>query len=275
VRPRPAPMPGAAVACHALGMRQAKLNGDLKRDFKDKSNNGAYHQLPPDRHESLLRFALSIAPEVRKSESAALDRQRKAKKRKQELLHRKRLVASQKEYANALTFIEMYHSRACWKMAAQARKAFSKLGSVLAKKEAVKSRFGSELLALDGRTYIIHGLRLVLTTQVSNYHLINNIIPEQKKRSIPEVPPVNLPSRSVRCQFGTRSKDVEGLEKFREDEKNEIVEGGQKLRDELEEGGVTDRYEKRQGPRPNVDESAARKDTAIFCVKRYTPSVQK
>ena len=55
--------------------------------------------------------------------------------------------------------------------------------------------------------------------------------------------------------MGTRSKDVEGLEKFQEDEKHEIVEGGQKLRDELEEGGVTDRYEKRQGPRPNVDDT--------------------
>ena len=54
-------------------------------------------------------------------------------------------------------------------------------------------------------------------------HLIKNILPEEKNRGVPEVPAVNLPSRAVRCQLGTRSADVDDLEKFREDEKRRLL----------------------------------------------------
>ena len=69
------------------------------------------------------------------------------------------------------------------------------------------------------------------------------------------MPPVNLLSRAICCHLGTRSEDVEDLEKFREDEKIEIVEGGGKLRDNLEEEGLLDRYEKQQGAKPDVDDT--------------------
>ena len=82
---------GRLLGIHASGMGQAKFNGDFNRDYKDKTKNGLYHQLPPDMHNSLLKFALSIAPEVRKAEGVALDRQRAAKRRKQDLLRKKKL----------------------------------------------------------------------------------------------------------------------------------------------------------------------------------------
>ena len=78
-------------------------------------------------------------------------------------------------------------------------------------------------------------------------YFIKNILPEEKNRGVPEVPAVNLPSRAVRCQLGTRSADVDDLEKFRADEKKEIIDGGVKLRDQLEDDGIVDRYEKSKG----------------------------
>lgn len=248
---------GRLLGIHAAGMGQAKYNGDFYRDIKDKSKNGLYHQLPPDMHASLLKFALKIAPEVRKAESAALDRQRAAKAKRQALLRKKKLEACQREYANALTYIEMYHSRACWRTATEVRRAFSELTSETARKEAVKEQIRLRVVGFgwkdlhhpwskDGIAYSAEYLR---------DYLIKSIIPEQKKRDVPEVPPVTLPSRAIRCQLGTRSADVDDLEKYRDDERVEIIDGGKKLRDTLEQEGVSDRYEKMQGTKPPVDAS--------------------
>ncbi len=57
---------------------------------------------------------MAVALAVCKSEQTALDKQRAAKKLKQGLLCQKKMVAVQKEYANALTYIDMFHSAACW-----------------------------------------------------------------------------------------------------------------------------------------------------------------
>ena len=72
---------------------------------------------------------MSQAPEERKAEAAALDNQQEAKRLNQEALNKKKLLASQREYANALTYIDMYNSQACWKTIAQARFQCKKLTS--------------------------------------------------------------------------------------------------------------------------------------------------
>jgi hypothetical protein len=266
----PAESPFAALTCqlqafgrvlgiHASAVGHARINGDFKRDFKDSVKDGTYHKLPPDMRESLLRFALSIAPAIRKAEKTALDKQREAKKKKQEFLRQKKVAAVQREYANAVTYIDMYYSPACWKTMSQARKEFSKLRSKTAKLDAVKEQirirvvgFGWDDLhhpwSKGGVDYSPEDLR---------DHLINKIIPEQanSKRGIPEKPTMNLPSRKETKQLGTRTLDVDDLDKCNDDEKDEVIAGAMKLRETLEEDGKVDRYEKFQPPRPNVDES--------------------
>ena len=46
-----------------------------------------------------MRFALDVAPAVRKAEKTALDKQQDAKKKKQDFFHQKKLIAIQNEYA--------------------------------------------------------------------------------------------------------------------------------------------------------------------------------
>ena len=87
-----------------------------------------------------MTFALKAAPNVRKAVQAAVEKQRGTKLQKQEMLQKKKFVAAQREYANALTFIEMYHSAACWKTGAVSWQEYSKLGSKTAKLEAVKEQ---------------------------------------------------------------------------------------------------------------------------------------
>ena len=73
-------------------------------------------------------------------EEKALDRQREAKKKKQDSLRARKLQAVQEKYARALTYIDMYHSPACWRTKADTRKEFNKLESKTARLDTVKEQ---------------------------------------------------------------------------------------------------------------------------------------
>ena len=57
---------------------------------------------------------------------------------KWDILREKRLNVAQREYANALTFIDMYYSPSCWKDVDKCRKGFDALESKITKIDAVK-----------------------------------------------------------------------------------------------------------------------------------------
>ena len=77
---------GCILGVYASRPGQVKMSDDFDRDLNDGNKDGAYSQLPQGIHDSLLEFALSIAPEVRKREAAAVNRQRTAKLKKHEML---------------------------------------------------------------------------------------------------------------------------------------------------------------------------------------------
>ena len=250
---------GRLLGIHASAVGHARFNKDFSRDLRNPQNDGAFHRLSPEMHDSLLEFALSIAPEVRQAERVALDRQREAKQRKQKLLRDKKIVVAQMEYANALTYTDMYHSDVCWKTAGDARRAFSKLTSKTAKLDAVKEQIRIRVLGFgwDDLHHAWSKGGVDYSPEVLRDHLINKIIPEQspRKRGVPNAPAVNLPSRGNKNQLGTKTLDVDDLKKRREGEKQSIRIGGEAMRDEMMEQGVVDPYEKSQGPRPDVDEN--------------------
>ena len=75
----------------------------------------AYYQLPDDICASLVGFALSVAPEIRKQVLTAEKQQRWAKLTTREMLRKRKLVAAQCEYENALPYLDVYHSSVCWR----------------------------------------------------------------------------------------------------------------------------------------------------------------
>lgn len=83
--------------------------------------------------QSLMCFAFDVAPAVEKAKKTALDKQQDSKRRKKISLFKK-MIAIQNEYANALTYIDMYQSPAC----SDAKKSFNKLNSRAAKLETIK-----------------------------------------------------------------------------------------------------------------------------------------
>ena len=84
-------------------------------------------------------------------------------------------------------------------------------------------------------------------------HLIDKIIPQQNKRGVPEVPPMTLPSRKITKQLGTKTSDIDELEKRYEEKKESLISEAMKMRDDLEGQWISDRYERMQPPRPEVD----------------------
>ena len=87
-------------------------------------------------------------------------------------------------------------------------------------------------------------------------YLIKTIIPEQAKRPIPKMPPAHLPSRGDRPQLGTQTKDVAKIDKKRKGEERSFRIAGKRMRDEMEASGeVKDRNQRKQPPRPKVDEN--------------------
>ena len=247
---------GRVLGIHASAVSHAKFSGDFHLDYKDSSNDGRYFKLPDDMKQSLLTYALSISPKVRKEEKEALERQREAKKQKQNLLLEKQMLACKKEYAEALTYIEMAHSPAFWSTRTKAYNQFRQLTSPSAQLRAVKEQIRIRVLGFgwkdlhhpwskDGVTYT--------PQQLMNY-LLDVIIPQDRKRGIPEKPVMNLPSRKNLPQLGEKTADVDALDMRYEEQRDKAIEEAVQLREDLEEQGVMDRHEKKQPPRPNVDE---------------------
>ena len=170
------------------------------------------------------------------------------KEKKQDSLRARKHHAVQEKYTRALTYIDMYHSPACWRTKSDAKKEFKKLESKTARLDAVKEQqrirvigFGWDDLhhpwSVDGDECSPEQLR---------DHLINKIIPEQSKQRIPEKTTMELPSRNKTKQLGTRTVDADGLDSRYADEKKKASKGAEKMREDLEADGNIDRYEKMQ-----------------------------
>ena len=124
------------------------------------------------------------------------------------------MMATQREYATALTYLGVAHSLAFWKTKKDARKEFTRLGSKTAKLEAVKFQIRIHVIGFGWKDlhhpWSERGVDF-LPEQLMT-HLCDVIIPEQKKRGIPKQPKLELPYRKCMLQLGTKAADVEELD---------------------------------------------------------------
>ena len=103
---------GRILGMHASGIGQARVNSDFDLDLNDGNTDGTYYMLPKNMQTSLLKFALKIAPEFKRKMSEDVKRQRLGKLKKKQALREKKIIEAQREYANALIYIDMYYSSA-------------------------------------------------------------------------------------------------------------------------------------------------------------------
>jgi hypothetical protein len=66
---------------HSSAIGQTRVNGDFERKEINGVKDGAHHHLSPNMHQSLMKFALKIAPNVRRSEKHHSTNNEKKRKR--------------------------------------------------------------------------------------------------------------------------------------------------------------------------------------------------
>jgi hypothetical protein len=135
-------------------------------------------------------------------------------------------------------------------------KEYKKLGSYTTKINAVKLQIKIHVIGFgwkdlhhpwskEGRAYTADELFKYLT---------NILIPEQKRRGIPDSPTMDLPARKYTPQLGTRTAGVDRLDERYGKAKDKAIAEAVAMRDKLQDEGVIDWHEKLQPAWPEVDE---------------------
>ena len=107
----------------------------------------------------------------------------------------------------------MYHSLACWKTAAIVDRELKNLTSKTAKVYALKENIRMRVLGLGWNDLAITWSKSGVQLSVSEltYHL-KAIIVHQKKRRIPEKPPVIIPERESLPPLGLPVKELKQID---------------------------------------------------------------
>ena len=74
-----------------------------------------FHQFDPEMRECLLTMAIEDAHVTIATNRDDLDRQREAKRKKEEMIEKKSLDKAKEELVEASYYWEMYNSDVCWK----------------------------------------------------------------------------------------------------------------------------------------------------------------
>lgn len=101
------------------------------------------------------------------------------------------MVTVQNEFFHVLTYIDMLHSPTCWQNKKAENKFFKKLTSRSSKLEAVKEQILIRFIGFGWK--VLHHPWSDGGVESPN-HLLNHLIPEQKKQGIPDKPTIELPS---------------------------------------------------------------------------------
>jgi hypothetical protein len=100
---------------------------------------GMFHQFDPKMRECLLTVAIEDVPVTISTNRDDLDKQREAKRKKEEMIEKKSLDKAKEDLVKASYYWEMYHSKVCWKgKLSVVTKMLGRLKSESAKMEALK-----------------------------------------------------------------------------------------------------------------------------------------
>ena len=131
------------------------------------------------------------------------------------MLWRNKLLGCQEAYANALTYIEMFHSPAGWQTRSIALAKFEKLTSKSSKLDTVKDQIRIRVLGFgwDDLHYAWSNKGVDRTPNNLLLYLTDIIIPQQFIGGIPNKPKITLPSRCDKgATLGTMSLDIVQLD---------------------------------------------------------------
>ena len=239
---------------NAGGMGQVQANADMKRIIKDGKNTkgigekqGLFHMLSQQMKNSLLIMAEQDRDKVRKYDATALEQQRAAKEKKEQLLIKRGFEKASEAYIDGIYYYEMFNSQACWRTSAEVDRQIKKLKSKSAKLNGLKENIRMRVLGLGWKDLAIawskNGKECTVN-QLLNH--LKKIISQQRTRGIPEKPPVKLPERKVLPTLGRKTAILSRIEDKYASQSEKFETAGQNLRVERELAGIGDRYSQMQ-----------------------------
>jgi hypothetical protein len=135
---------GCISLTNAAAVSDTKTNGyfsQFSSNINKTKNKGMFYQFEPRIRECLLTVAIDDAPQTVSINRDALDNQRDAKRKKEEMIEKKSLEKAQESLVEASYYWDMCFSDVCWKgKQSIVGKILALLKSELAKLEAQKEK---------------------------------------------------------------------------------------------------------------------------------------
>jgi hypothetical protein len=196
---------------NAAAISDAKRNGYFHRfSATGKKTKGMFHQFDPKMRECLLTMAIEDSPVTVATNRDDLDRQREAKRKKEEMIEKKSLDKAKEELVEASYYWEMYNSDVCWKgQQSIVKKMLGRLKSDSAKLEALKENIRMRVVGLGWKQFTITWSSKGAKRSVDELttHL-KMIIREEKRLTTPKDPALYMPKRPELPILGTASRQL-------------------------------------------------------------------
>jgi hypothetical protein len=169
-----------------------------------------FHGLDKDIGTMIFEAAMKDAPATLRKNSEAIERLNKVRREKEELIAKRRLENANEDYVDAVYYLSMYNSLACWRGDKRVvTKELGKLSSESAKYHALKENilirvkgcgweWAKHQWSKNGRKYTVKELA---------DHL-RFIIQKEKRYDIPLEPPFDIPQRVSLPVLGTQTSNV-------------------------------------------------------------------
>ena len=202
----------------AAAISDLKWNGFLKRlttkkEMKEGKAHGLFHGLPEELKITALMCAMEMAPATHDNDNRELDRQREAKKAKEELIKAEGLEKASNQYIECLVYHKLWDSDRCWKTAAEVRKGVKDLRFKKDKEQALKDNIQIRFKGFgwdDARTtWSKDGKKKSIAVLQSR---LIEIITKTKKWNVPDKPPSRVPQRNELPVVGTLTRKVRMLD---------------------------------------------------------------
>jgi hypothetical protein len=160
--------------------------------------------------ECLLTMAIEDAPDTISVNRDDLDKQREAKRKKEEMIEKKSLEKAKEDLVEASYYWEMYHSEVCWKgKQSIVQKMLGRLKSESAKLEALKENIRMHVIGLGWKQFTITWSHKGAKQSVEELgaHL-RMIVREEKKLTPPNNPALEMSKRLELPILGSASQQL-------------------------------------------------------------------
>jgi hypothetical protein len=243
----------------AAGQGQARYNNDMGRaheymvtgrEGKGKDNPvlGLFHQLPEELTDSLIVTGKRHAKATRRDFNRKLRIQEEKSEQKEKFAKEKKLMASKQDFLNASYLHQQYTSPRCSTTVAEAMREFDNLKTNAARYRYLKEQILIRYVGL-GWEEAYHPWSkggYIYTPNELLRHFTMVVIPLQRTKSVPEHPPMNLPTRPSLPTLGTKASDIVDMDSQSTKINAQLQMDAYRERELLEEEGIGDQLSELQ-----------------------------